>query len=84
MQSYLSSNDNKRRANISNVNSNNSTTDKQLPLAISNTNTTEKMLDVRSKSETNRHATAVQIVPLPSDEEVALTCFQCTLNIYLV
>ena len=42
MQSYLSSNDNKRRANISNVNSNNSTTDKQFPLAISNTNTTEK------------------------------------------
>ena len=78
---YLSSTDNKRLANISNVNSNNSTTDKQFPLAISNTNTTEEMLDVRYKSETNLHATAVRIVPLPSDEEVASTCSSCEKSI---
>jgi hypothetical protein len=78
---YLSSTDNKRLANISNVNSNNSTTDKQFPLAISNTNTTEEMLDVRYKSETNLHATVVRIVPLPSDEEVASTCSSCEKSI---
>jgi hypothetical protein len=32
-------------------------------------------------SETNLHATAVQIVPLPSDEEVALTCSSCEKSI---
>jgi len=80
-KAFLSSKDNKRQANISNVNRNNSTTDKQLPLAISNTNTIEEMLDVRSKSETNLHATAVRIVPLPSDEEVASTCSSCEKSI---
>lgn len=78
---FLSTKDNKRRANNSNVNKNNSTTDKQLPLAISNTNTMEEMLDVRSNSETNLHATAVRIVPLPSDEEVASTCSSCDSSI---
>jgi hypothetical protein len=58
-KTFLSSKDNERQANISNVDGNNFTNDKQLPLAISNTNTTEEMLDVRSKSETNLHATAV-------------------------
>jgi hypothetical protein len=58
-KTFLSSKDNERQANVSNVDGNNFTNDKQLPLAISNTNTTEEMLDVRSKSETNLHATAV-------------------------
>ena len=58
-KTFLSSKDNERQAKISNVDGNNFTNDKQLPLAISNTNTTEEMLDVRSKSETNLHATAV-------------------------
>ena len=80
-KTFLSSKDNERQANISNVDGNNFTNDKQLPLAISDTNTTEEMLDVRSKSETNLHATAVQIVPLPSDEEVALTCSSCEKSI---
>ena len=80
-KTFLSSKDNERQANISNVDGNNFTNDKQLPLAISDTNTTEEMLDVRSKSETNLHATAVQIVPLPSDEEVASTCSSCEKSI---